>query len=55
MSSIRHVPRGCRLHHVAGDIGCHLFSINPPFNIGATTMGYGLGASSAAAFNVPAG
>jgi indolepyruvate ferredoxin oxidoreductase, alpha subunit len=37
-------------HHVAADIGCHLFSINPPFNIGATTMGYGLGASSAAAF-----
>src|SRR5690606_10386272 len=33
--------------------GCHLFSILPPFNLGATTMGYGLGASSAAAFNVP--
>ena len=31
-------------HHVAADIGCHLFSILPPFNIGATTMGYGLGA-----------
>ena len=30
-------------HHVAADIGCHLFSILPPFNIGATTMGYGLG------------
>jgi indolepyruvate ferredoxin oxidoreductase alpha subunit len=27
----------------ASDIGCHLFSILPPFNIGATTMGYGLG------------
>lgn len=39
-------------HHVAGDIGCHLFSILPPFNIGSTTMGYGLGASSAAAFNL---
>jgi len=42
-------------HHVAADIGCHLFSILPPFNIGASTMGYGLGPASAAAFNVPAG
>ena len=41
-------------HHVAADIGCHLFSINPPFAIGTTTMGYGLGASSAAAFQVKA-
>jgi indolepyruvate ferredoxin oxidoreductase alpha subunit len=40
-------------HHVAADIGCHLFSILPPFNIGATTMGYGLGPASASAFNVP--
>src|SRR5579862_3940012 len=42
-------------HHVAADIGCHLFSILPPFNIGATTMGYGLGPASVSAFNVPAG
>jgi len=41
-------------HHVAADIGCHLFSILPPFNIGATTMGYGLGPASASAFNVEA-
>jgi indolepyruvate ferredoxin oxidoreductase alpha subunit len=41
-------------HHVAADIGCHLFSILPPFNIGTTTMGYGLGPASAAAFNVQA-
>jgi indolepyruvate ferredoxin oxidoreductase alpha subunit len=38
-------------HHVSADIGCHLFSINAPFNIGATTMGYGLGSAGAAAFN----
>jgi indolepyruvate ferredoxin oxidoreductase alpha subunit len=38
-------------HHIAADIGCHLFSILPPFNIGATTMGYGLGPASAVAFN----
>ena len=42
-------------HHVSADIGCHLFSILPPFNIGATTMGYGLGPASASAFNVPSG
>jgi indolepyruvate ferredoxin oxidoreductase alpha subunit len=38
--------------HVSADIGCHLFSILPPFNIGNTTMGYGLGAAGAAAFNI---
>ncbi|MDX1404064.1 MAG: indolepyruvate ferredoxin oxidoreductase subunit alpha [Woeseiaceae bacterium] len=37
--------------HVSGDIGCHLFSTLPPFNIGNTTMGYGLGAAAASAFN----
>ncbi len=41
-------------HHVSADIGCHLFSILPPFNIGGTTMGYGLGPASASAFNVEA-
>jgi indolepyruvate ferredoxin oxidoreductase, alpha subunit len=39
-------------HHMSADIGCHLFSILPPFNLGATTMGYGLGWAGAAAFNV---
>jgi len=38
--------------HVSADIGCHLFSILPPFNIGNTTMGYGLGAAGASAFNI---
>ena len=41
-------------HNVAGDIGCHLFACLPPFNIGATTMGYGLGPASSSAFNVKA-
>lgn len=41
-------------HHIASDIGCHLFSINAPFNLGATTMGYGLGPASASALNDPA-
>ncbi|MGB7302380.1 MAG: indolepyruvate ferredoxin oxidoreductase subunit alpha [Burkholderiaceae bacterium] len=38
--------------HISADIGCHLFSIMPPFNLGQTTMGYGLGAAAASAFNV---
>jgi indolepyruvate ferredoxin oxidoreductase alpha subunit len=38
-------------HHIAADIGCHLFASLPPFNLGATTMGYGLGPASASAFN----
>ncbi|BCH31596.1 indolepyruvate ferredoxin oxidoreductase subunit alpha [Mesorhizobium sp. L-8-10] len=42
-------------HHISADIGCHLFSILPPFNIGGSTMGYGLGPASASAFNVKAG
>jgi indolepyruvate ferredoxin oxidoreductase, alpha subunit len=42
-------------HHVAADIGCHLFASLPPFNIGTTTMGYGLGPASASAFNVKSG
>ena len=40
-------------HHVSADIGCHLFSINAPFHLGATTMGYGLGSASGAALSAP--
>ncbi|WP_118136360.1 indolepyruvate ferredoxin oxidoreductase subunit alpha [Oceanicella sp. SM1341] len=38
-------------HHISSDIGCHLFSSMPPFELGATTMGYGLGPASASAFH----
>ena len=41
--------------HISCDIGCHLFSILPPFNLGNTTMGYGLGAAGAAAFESASG
>ena len=34
--------------HVSADIGCHLFSSLPPFNIGNTVLGYGLGLASSA-------
>lgn len=50
-SAMKLVEREIGSHHVSADIGCHLFSILPPFNIGATTMGYGLGWAGAAAFN----
>ncbi|MEP6867209.1 MAG: indolepyruvate ferredoxin oxidoreductase subunit alpha [Novosphingobium sp.] len=42
-------------HHVSADIGCHLFSILPPFNLGNTTMGFGLGGASASAFSKSGG
>jgi indolepyruvate ferredoxin oxidoreductase alpha subunit len=35
--------------HVAADIGCHSFATLPPFNMGNSILGYGLGLSSAAA------
>lgn len=50
-TAMKLVERELGSHHVSCDIGCHLFSILPPFNIGATTMGYGLGWAGAAAFN----
>ncbi|MBS0339885.1 MAG: indolepyruvate ferredoxin oxidoreductase subunit alpha [Proteobacteria bacterium] len=54
-SAMKLVERELGPHHVSADIGCHLFSILPPFHLGNTTMGYGLGAAGAAALNVPAG
>ncbi len=53
-TAMKLVERELGSHHVSCDIGCHLFSILPPFNLGATTMGYGLGWASAAAFNTKA-
>ncbi len=50
-TAMKLVERELGPHHVSCDIGCHLFSILPPFNIGATTMGYGLGWAGAAALN----
>ena len=53
-TALKLVERELGAHHVSCDIGCHLFSILPPFNIGATTMGYGLGGAGASAFNAKA-
>ncbi|MGH9521079.1 MAG: thiamine pyrophosphate-dependent enzyme [Terriglobales bacterium] len=53
-AAMKLVERELGTHHVSSDIGCHLFSILPPFNIGASTMGYGLAWASSAALDVPA-
>ena len=52
-TAMKLVERQLGRFHVSCDIGCHLFSILPPFDIGNTTMGYGLGWAGAAAFNAP--
>ncbi len=38
-------------HQITGDIGCHLFAALPPFEVGGSTMGYGLGPASNSAFD----
>lgn len=50
-TAMKLIERELGPHHISADIGCHLFSILPPFNLGNTTMGYGLGGAGAAALN----
>lgn len=50
-TAMKLIERELGPHHVSADIGCHLFSILPPFNLGNTTMGYGLGGASTSALN----
>ncbi len=50
-SAMKQVQKDLGQFHVSCDIGCHLFSILPPFDIGNTTMGYGLGWAGASALN----
>src|SRR3974390_3147377 len=38
---------------VSPDMACHSFSTLPPFDLGGTIMGYGLGAAGGASFNMP--
>ena len=47
-SAMKLVEREIGPVHMAADIGCHLFSTLPPFNMGNTVLGYGLGLASAA-------
>ncbi|MDE2378784.1 indolepyruvate ferredoxin oxidoreductase subunit alpha [Bradyrhizobium sp.] len=48
-AAIKLTERELGRHHISCDIGCHLFSALPPFEIGNTVMGYGLGGAGAAA------
>jgi indolepyruvate ferredoxin oxidoreductase, alpha subunit len=41
--------------HISADIGCHSFATLPPFNMGNSIMGYGLGAAGAAALGAGGG
>ncbi len=41
--------------HISADIGCHSFATLPPFNMGNSIMGYGLGAAGASALNAAGG
>jgi indolepyruvate ferredoxin oxidoreductase alpha subunit len=45
-SAMKLLEREAGAYHVSADIGCHLFSSLPPFNIGNTVLGYGLGLAS---------
>lgn len=46
-SAMKLVQREVGPLHVSADIGCHTFASLQPFNIGQTTMGYGLGGAGA--------
>jgi indolepyruvate ferredoxin oxidoreductase alpha subunit len=50
-SSLKIVQKQLGAVHVSADIGCHSFATLPPFNTGASIMGYGLGSASAAALS----
>ncbi|HSH07264.1 MAG TPA: indolepyruvate ferredoxin oxidoreductase subunit alpha [Burkholderiales bacterium] len=45
-AAMKLVERAHGAFHVSADIGCHTFSTLPPFNIGHTVLGYGLGLAS---------
>ncbi len=50
-SAMKLIERDTGKFHMSADIGCHLFSTLPPFNIGNTVLGYGLGLASNAAID----
>ena len=47
-SAMKIVEKDVGPTHVSADIGCHTFAALPPFNIGNTVVGYGLGLASSA-------
>ncbi|MFO1176447.1 MAG: indolepyruvate ferredoxin oxidoreductase subunit alpha [Paracoccaceae bacterium] len=50
-AALKLVEKELGRHQITADIGCHLFATLPPFEIGGSTMGYGLGPASNAAFD----
>jgi len=50
-ASMKLLQRESGAVHVSADIGCHSFATLPPFDMGASIMGYGLGPAGAAALN----
>jgi len=50
-SAMKLIEKDTGKFHISSDIGCHLFSTLPPFNIGNTVLGYGLGLASNAAID----
>ena len=50
-AAMKVVERELGAFHVSADIGCHTFSTLPPFNIGHTVLGYGLGLASNSAIH----
>ena len=45
-SAIKLMEKDLGKTHISCDIGCHTFSALPPFSIGQTVLGYGLGLAS---------
>ncbi len=45
-SAITLVERDIGKTHISADVGCHTFAALPPFNLGNTMVGYGLGLAS---------
>ncbi|MBN9372713.1 indolepyruvate ferredoxin oxidoreductase subunit alpha [Hydrogenophaga sp.] len=45
-SAIKQMQEKLGQVHVNADIGCHTFGTLPPFNVGSTVLGYGLGLAS---------
>jgi indolepyruvate ferredoxin oxidoreductase alpha subunit len=48
-AAMKLVQRELGTLHISADIGCHSFATLPPFNMGNSIMGYGLGAAGASA------
>ena len=47
-SALKIMERDIGPTHISADIGCHTFAALPPFNVGNTVMGYGLGLAGSA-------